>query len=278
MTPQHLFVFDIETIPDTDLAPALTGCDSADILERREAMRQYHLKATDGKNDFLRQPFHKVVAISFAEAQIVRAGAHEAYTLVDIRSGGTETSSEKELVLGFFKYLEKKNARLVSFNGRTFDLPVLKYRALHYGIPTPWLYNTADKWNNYGSRYSFDWHCDLIEAFSDFGASARVKLHEVAVAVGLPGKFGVDGGDVAGMFDAGKIKEIRAYCETDVLNTFLLYLRLQQHRGTLATPDYNDAVTSAISYCESMDAGAQPQFGEFLDAWRSSSNGTMGIL
>lgn len=278
MQPQHLFVFDIETIPDTDLAPALTGCDSADIQERREALRQYHLQITDGKNDFLRQPFHKVVAISFAEAQIIRAGGNEAYSLTDIRSGGTETAAEKELVLGFFKYLEKKNARLVSFNGRTFDLPVLKYRAMHYGIATPWIYAAADKWNNYGSRYSLDWHCDLIEAFSDFGASARVKLHEVAVAVGLPGKFGVDGGDVASMYDAGKVREIRAYCETDVLNTYLLYLRMQQHRGILATSDYNEAITEAISYCENADAAQNPQFAEFLAVWRSSSNGTMGIL
>jgi predicted PolB exonuclease-like 3'-5' exonuclease len=90
MTVQkHAFVFDIETIPDTDAAPGLTGCDSADISERREALRQYHLQATEGRNDFLRQPFHKVVAISFAEAEIHRIDNNESYLLTDVRSGGT---------------------------------------------------------------------------------------------------------------------------------------------------------------------------------------------
>ncbi|MFN9789517.1 MAG: 3'-5' exonuclease [Holosporales bacterium] len=274
MTVQkHAFVFDIETIPDTDAAPGLTGCDSADISERREALRQYHLQATEGRNDFLRQPFHKVVAISFAEAEIHRIDNNESYLLTDVRSGGTVDSSEEELLRGLFRHLEKRRPRLVSFNGRTFDVPVLKYRAMKYGIAAAWLYHSGDKWNNYGSRYSFDWHCDLLEAFSDFGAAARIKMHEVAVAFGLPGKFGVDGGDVAAMVDAGQLGAVRDYCETDVLNTWLLYLRLQQHRGVLGMDDYKAALADVVSLCG--NETAKPHFGSFLVAWQEASNGKL---
>ncbi|MBT4464374.1 MAG: 3'-5' exonuclease, partial [Rhodospirillaceae bacterium] len=85
------------------------------------------------------------------------------------------------------------------------------------------------------------------------------------------GKFGVDGSKVAEMFDAGKIPEIRDYCETDVLNTYLVYLRLMQHRGTLGTESYNRAVADIISLIEA-EGENRPHLAEFMDAWGQASN------
>lgn len=262
MQHQSLFVFDIETIPDTSVVSNLVGDQGTDDVEvLRKALEDYHLDITDGKNAFLRQPFHKVVAISFLEAKIHHDGKQESYELVTLRTGGKEDSSEEELVKGFFQHLAKIQPRLVSFNGRTFDLPVMKYRAMKYGIAVPFLYHAGDKWNNYTQRYSLDWHCDLLEGLSDFGASARVRLNEVCALLGLPGKIGVDGGDVQGLYDQGKIKEIRDYCETDVLNTYLVYLRFMQHRGTLATRDYEQAYEDVLRW---LDKENQPHLQEFV--------------
>ena len=72
MQHQSLFVFDIETIPDTDTAKILLDDQKSNEQELRQGLTDYHLKLTDGRNSFLRQPFHKVVAISFLEADIVR--------------------------------------------------------------------------------------------------------------------------------------------------------------------------------------------------------------
>ncbi len=270
MLHQNLFVFDIETVPDTDAAPNLTGIESADIGERRAAIEAYHLDITDGKNAFPRQPFHKVVAISFLEAEIERDGGREGYILRDLRSGGEADYDEARLLQGFFTYLERQKPRLVSFNGRTFDLPVLKYRAMVHGISAPWLHKSGDKWNSYGYRYATDWHCDLLDVLSDFGASARVKLNEVCAAFGFAGKFGVDGSMVAQMVDDGKIEDVRNYCETDVLNTYLVYLRWQLHTGTLNKAGYNACVADLISFIDA-EKEKRPYLADFMEAWGEAS-------
>ena len=271
MQHQNLFVFDIETVPDTDAAFNLTGETSPDTDLRRKAIEDYHLDITDGKYSFPRQPFHKVVAISFLEAEIERDSGQEGYVLKDLRSGGEAGFDEKQLLQGFFTYVERIRPRLVSFNGRSFDLPVLKYRAMVHGISAPWLHKSGDKWNSYSYRFATDWHCDLLEVLSDFGASARVKLNEVCAAFGIAGKFGVDGSKVAEMMDAGQIDEIRHYCETDVLNTYLVYLRYQLHTGTLSKTSYNAAVADVISFIDA-EKENRPYLNDFMNAWGEASD------
>jgi len=276
MPHQNLFVFDIETVPDTDAVPNLTGVDDNDVEARRAELERYHLDITDGRNGFPRQPFHKVVAISFLEAEIERDGLQETYLMKELRSGGEVGSGEKELIQGFFKYVERLRPRLVSFNGRGFDLSVLKYRAMVHGVSARFLYSDGDKWNSYTSRYSDDWHCDLMEVLSDYGASARVKLNEVCSVLGFPGKFGVDGSRVAEMVDNGQIAEIRDYCETDVLNTYLVYLRHMHHRGKLSTDSYNRTIADVVSLIES-EGETRPHLQDFMDAWGVASRNTFTL-
>ena len=266
MLHQSLFVFDIETIPDTDAVPGLTGMNDTDISARREALSQYHLDATGGKNDFPRQPFHRVVAISYLTAEIEHDGNNENYYLKELRSGRAE-AHEKELVHGFFQWIDKTRPRLVSYNGRGFDLPVLRHRAMKYGIQAKTFHDTSNKWENYTTRYAQDWHCDLQESLTDFGAASRaLKLNEICAVLGLPGKFGVDGADVQPMFDAGRINEIRDYCETDVLNTYLVYLRYQLTRGIITLESHNRAVGDVVSFIGS-EQKTRSHLGNFMQAW-----------
>ncbi len=276
MQHQNLFVFDIETVPDTDAVPNLTGFDDPDIVARRAELERYHLEITGGKNAFPRQPFHKVVAISFLEADLEHDGGGEVYLLKELRTGGEAGFTEKQLLQGFFTYFERHKPRLVSYNGRGFDLPVLKYRAMKHGISAPWLYQAGDKWNSYNSRYSADWHCDLLEVLSEYGGSAKVKLNEVCSVMGFPGKFGVDGSQVSTLYDDGKIQEIRDYCETDVLNTYLVYLRLMHHKGTISTEAYNRGIADIVALIET-EGEARPHLREFMEAWGASSGNTFTL-
>jgi hypothetical protein len=267
MQHQNLFVFDIETIPDLNAAKNLLDLPDGSRDELRQGLVKYHLDITDQKNSFLRQPFHQVVSISFLEAEIVRDfSGHEFYRLIDIRSGGDLKSSEADLIRGFFTHLKKNFSRLVSFNGKGFDLPVLKYAAMKYEIDASWLYKKGDKWNNYSQRYSLDWHCDLADAFSDFGASAKVKMNELCAAFNLPGKIGVDGSQVTQMFDDGKLQEIRDYCETDVINTYLLYLVYQHHNGSIGKESLVKCRENLREFLEEK-ADEKKNFREFLGAW-----------
>lgn len=261
----NIFVFDIETVPDTEGAKRLLGLEGGTEEELTEKLRQYHLDITDGKNDFTRQLFHKVVAISFLVAEIHKnQDGTEQYKIKEIRSGGTEASFEDELVKGFFQYLGKLHARIVSFNGRTFDLPVLRYRAMLNGIQVPWLYNSGDKWNSYMNRYSLDWHCDLIDGLSDYGASARIKMSEICALLSIPCKMDMDGSQVTEYFRENRIEEIRNYCELDVLNTYLLFLHYQHHRGALSNDNFSNAQLDLQTH---LQKESRSHFSSFLDEW-----------
>ncbi len=265
---QSLFVFDIETVPDTQVLPSLTGEHPKDEAQGRDMLEQYHLDITNGNNGFPRQPFHKVVAISFLEAEIERDGGNERYHLQELRTGGRVEATEEELLKGLFQHLSRTKPRFVSYNGRTFDLPVLQFRAMKYGITAPWLHQSGDKWNSYNSRYSADWHCDLLDVLTNYGAATRgLKLNEMCSILGLPGKLGIDGSKVATMYDDGLLKEIRDYCETDVLNTYLVYLHWQHHTGVLNSADFKRAMEDAAHYCAN-DIENRPHLGEFLEAWQ----------
>ena len=90
--------------------------------------------------------------------------------------------------------------------------------------------------------------------------------------MGFPGKFGVDGSKVTEMYDAGKLNEIRDYCETDVLNTYLVYLRYQHHTGTLTTENYNIAIKAVLDFIE-MHQEQRVHFKEFKQAWDDACDG-----
>ncbi|WHQ46568.1 MAG: 3'-5' exonuclease [Candidatus Midichloria sp.] len=260
---KNLFVFDIETTPDLKAAANLLGAKE-DLIALRQALVDYHLEVTGGKNSFFRQPFHRVVTISFLEAEIGWDGNQEFYHLRKIRSGGTLASDEKEIVKGFFHYLSDIYPRLVSFNGRAFDLPVLKYRAMLHGIQARWLYQSGDKWNNYRSKYSLDWHCDLIDAFSDFGSSARIKMKEICAMLNFPGKLETEGSMVEVMYNEGKLQEIRDYCELDVINTYLLYIRHAYHIAKVSKESYNKMIDDLISFLQNEK---KQHFTIFLNEW-----------
>lgn len=261
---RNLFVFDIETTPDLKAAANLLGFNE-DLVALRQKLVEYHLDITAGKNSFFRQPFHKVVAISFLEAEIEQIGNQEFYKLKKIRSGGNIDSDEREIVRGFFHYLSGIHPRLVSFNGKTFDLPVLKYRAMLHGIQAKWLHQSGDKWNNYNSKYSLDWHCDLIDALSDFGSSARIKMNEVCAMLNFPGKLETDGSMVETMYNEGKLQEIRDYCELDVINTYLLYIRYVHHIAKISKESYNKMIDDLLIFLENEQ---KQNFKMFLDEWK----------
>jgi predicted PolB exonuclease-like 3'-5' exonuclease len=270
-----LFAFDIETIPDTNAACNLLSLNPNDysVQDLRQKLTDYHLEITKGTNDFPRQTFHQVVCVSFVIADIINDGGSETYQLKEIRTGGSESSTEEEMVRGFFAHLGKQKARLVSFNGKTFDFPVLKYRALKYGIPVSWFYQDGDKWNNYGSKYSLDWHCDLIDALSDFGSSARIKLKEVCSILNIPCKYDIDGGSVAQLYDQGEITHIRNYCEIDALVTYIVYLRYAMLTGKTTKNGYNSAIEQIIAYISPNDT--QPNYRanlhQFYTLWQAQT-------
>jgi predicted PolB exonuclease-like 3'-5' exonuclease len=121
------------------------------------------------------------------------------------------------------------------------------------------------KWNNYLSRYHTR-HTDLMEFLAMFQGKNNAALDDIAKLCGFPGKLGMDGGKVWDTYREGNIQSIRDYCETDVANTYLVYLKFQLIRGHLNQNEYE----SEINLVKNTIQGYQKDhWDEFLSAWKS---------
>ena len=247
-------IFDIETIPDVVAGRKLRDL-SANLPDTEVANAMYALRRQDTGSDFLQLHLHKIVAISVVVATLEQ---------VKVWSLGDIDSAEPELIERFFAGIERYKPTLVSWNGTGFDLPVLHYRSLLHGIEakTYWdtgKFNSDFKWNNYLNRYHTR-HTDVMDILG--GYRGGVQLTEVAQMLGFPGKMGLSGAKVWDDFCAGKIGAIRDYCETDVLNTYLIYLRLNLIRGELTTANYQQQQQNLIKMLDQSDKQHLQQFAK----------------
>lgn len=255
----NVLVFDIETVPDVDSGRRLHELD--DLDDKQVADIMFHLRRQEtGGSEFLRLHLHRIVAISLVYRN--RDG-------VKVWSLGSEDSDEKELVQRFFDGIDKFTPTLVSWNGGGFDLPVLNYRALLHGVSAPRYWESGEndqsfRWNNYLSRFHYR-HTDLMDVIAGFQPRANAPLDEIATMLGFPGKMGMDGSKVWGAFRDGEIKAIRDYCETDVLNTYLVYLRFELMRGNLTEDEYQNECQLLRDMLSSMDG---EHIREFAAAWQ----------
>ncbi|MGY0398616.1 MAG: 3'-5' exonuclease [Ostreibacterium sp.] len=258
---QDICVFDIETIPDTAAITQLKGVDTANLGEAEQFdLAKLHRRAEVG-NDFMRHHLHKIVAIS---ACVYIGGKHKVASLGEVED------SEKILIEKFFNLIEHYRPILVSWNGNGFDLPVLHYRSLFYGISAPAYWDVGHfdhnhKWSNYLSRFQWQ-HIDIMDVISGYQARAVASLNDVAKLCGFPGKLATDGAAVLALYQANNIKAIRDYCETDVLNTYLVYLRFELMRGLLTANQYEERLASVKLYLQKQN---KSHFEEFLSVWAS---------
>lgn len=260
MTPT--LVFDLETIPDAHGLRSLNpGWDpelsDTQVIERALAER----RETHG-TDFLPLHLHKVAVVGcvFRDSSGFR-----------VKTLGQATDPEAALLAGFFKTIDRYTPRLVSWNGSGFDLPVLHYRSLIHGVPAPRYWDTGDddrefKFNNYISRYHTR-HIDLMDLLAKYNGRANAPLDDLAKLCGFPGKLGMDGSQVWQAWQQGRADEVRAYCETDVVNTWLVYCRFRLLKGELDAVSYQAEIDLVRS---SLEQNPAPHWKDYLAAWHAS--------
>lgn len=250
-------VFDIETVPDIKGLRILHGMDaSVSDWEVAEMAFQQRRQATG--SDFLPHHLQQVVAISC----VLREGdSFKVWSLAG--------EDEGSLIQRFFDGIDKYTPQLVSWNGGSFDLPVLHYRGLIHGVQCARYWDMGEddrefKWNNYISRYHMR-HLDLMDLLAMYTGRANAPLDDLAKLMGFPGKLGMDGSLVWEAYQQGRLPEIRNYCETDVANTWLVYLRFQLMRGVLSRDAYSKECELVRGELGKLN---QPHWQEFLSAWR----------
>ncbi|MCG6885952.1 MAG: 3'-5' exonuclease [Proteobacteria bacterium] len=254
----NIFVFDIETVPDVDGGRRIYNLDG--LSDKEVANIMFHKRRQETGNEFLRLHLHRIVAIS------VVLRSHDRLAVWSL---GDIDTDEKEIIERFFSGIEKYVPTIVSWNGKGFDLPVLHYRSLLHGIQAPRYWETGDSdqsfhWNNYLSRYHRR-HTDLMDVIAGYEMSAAAPLDEVATLLGFPGKMGMSGAEVWDNYLAGNLAGIRDYCETDVLNTYLVYLRFELISGNLNHAEY---VQECQRVRETLAAENKPHLTEFLSHWQ----------
>lgn len=157
-----------------------------------------------------------------------------------------EGKTEEEMLVDFVRFFEGKRPDIVSWNGRSFDMPVIAARCFKYGIPFSHYYEER----NLHYRYTTDGHFDLMDFLSDFGASRPTRLDAAARLIGLPGKMGVEGKDIGPLVHRGKLAEVQTYCLSDVIQIAALFLRTQLARGVLALNEYRAAMKALFEQAD----------------------------
>ena len=250
-----ILVFDIETIPDIESGRKLY--DLHGLSDEDTAQAMFALRRAKVGHDFLPLHLQKIVAISLVMI---------SSTTLKVWSLGDEQSDEKDLIQRFFTGIEKHTPTLVSWNGSGFDLPVLHYRALLHKISAPTYWEIGDqqqafRWTNYLNRFHYR-HLDLMDVIAGYQNKAFAPLDEIATLLGYPGKMGMSGSKVWDEYVAGHLKGIRDYCETDVLNTYCVFLRFELMRGVLSEQECEQSLDKLRSYL--MQEQDKPHLKEFL--------------
>ena len=248
-----VLVFDIETIPDVAGLRRLEDFPESmsDVELAATAMAD---RANKTGSEFLPLYLQRIIAISCVIRRTTKEGAPQ----ITVGTLGAAQDDERVLIQAFFDLIEKYTPQLVSWNGSGFDLPVLHYRALVNQIQAHRYWEMGEsqdsdsrefKWNNYISRYHMR-HIDLMDLLAKFNGRANAPLDGLAKLCGFPGKMGMDGSQVWPAYQEGKIDDIRRYCETDVVNTYLMYCRFQLLRGGFSLAEYQEEMHFVKAYLE----------------------------
>jgi 3'-5' exonuclease len=253
----NTLVFDIETVPDVDFGRRYFELDG--LADEEVAQAMFALRRERTGSEFLPLHQQRVVAISCAMR------SRDGFRLWSL---GDADAGEAEIVARFFDGIERFSPELVSWNGSGFDLPVLHYRALRHGVAAPRYWEVGDaerdfRYNNYLGR--FHWrHIDLMDVLAGYQFRGAARLDEIAVLLGLPGKLGLSGDRVWDAWREGRLAAIRDYCETDVLNTWLVFLRFEQFRGRRSAGEVEAEEQLVI---ETLQEDGRAHLAEFLAAW-----------
>ncbi len=224
--------FDLETVADEALVSAVDGEPGRSYGEALRRVLADRRARTGGRSDFLPLPYHRPVAACLLEA--VEDGG--VLRVVDVAAWTDRAGDEAEFLARTWDRFA--GAALVSFHGKGFDVPVLELRSLKHCVPIP-------GWFAARRGGVIVEHHDLKEILAAPGSAGAAPLDLYAKLVGLPGKQDVAGADVQALYAQGALQRIAAYCMTDVVQTYLLFLRHRLVDGALTPDGYAESVQAA---------------------------------
>ncbi len=253
--PETAFiVLDTESVPDGQLLARVKYPD--EVLTPEEAIRRAQAEARElspGGSDFLPVTYQIPVAVC-----VLRVAAD--FTLQALSCLDAPEYRPEEIVRKFWVGTSRYKAKLVTFNGRGFDLPLMELAAFRYG------YSAREHFYNSRNRYNGN-HIDLFDWLSNYGAYRLTGgLNLLAKMLGKPGKMEMAGDQVYALWREGRTREINDYCMFDTLDTYFVFLRTRVLLGEIALDEEKRYVERARTWLN-MKAADLPALQQYLNNW-----------
>jgi predicted PolB exonuclease-like 3'-5' exonuclease len=264
--PVRYLVFDVESVADPELVKAMRypGVEISPAL----AVRQYRDELlAKYESDFIPYTFQLPVSVVVAKLD-------EDFHLLDLVALDEPLFRPHVIAAHFWKGWEAyKRPTLVSFNGRTFDIPLLELAAFRFGIPLPnWFLPKGRQYEQPRNRYNSEAHLDLHDVLTNYGASRfNGGLNLAANLLGKPGKMDVQGHMVQDLYLEQRLAEINDYCRCDVLDTYFVFLRTAVLLGWLTLETEQQLIDETKLWLTAR-AEQSPAFQRYLAEWGDWEN------
>jgi predicted PolB exonuclease-like 3'-5' exonuclease len=254
--PPAFLVLDTESVPDGRLLSHVKY--PGEDLTPEEAVLRAQAEARERSatgSDFLPVSFQYPVAVC-----VIRVGAD--FRLQSIRSLDAPEFRPPEIVKKFWQGLAHfPRAKLVTFNGRGFDLPLLELAAFRYGCSGMAYFQSSR--NRYGGN-----HFDLLDWLTNYGACRLAGgLNLLSKILGKPGKMEVTGDQVYALHQAGKKQLINEYCMFDTLDTYFAFLRSRVLTGDISLEREQVLVRDEAKKWLMSRVDELPALQQYLDNW-----------
>ena len=291
--PNNVLAFDVEWVPDP-LAGRLLHDLPADATDREVMEAMWRHGGADEKNPqpYLKTVLCRVVSLAAVHRRLKPDGgvnlnlySRPRMASVDEEAvDGTvertrvvvdrDDATERSVVGHFLDWLGRVEPQLVGYNSVEADLKILLQRAIVLGVRADRFAARPDKpWQgrDYFARDN-EWNCDLKQVVGGFGKGTPA-LHEIAVQSGIPGKFGIDGSQVAHLWLDGRLDRIVAYNECDALTTYLVWLRVAHFGGHFTDEQYEAEQERLRELLRSeSQVPSRAHLGDYLREWERLSH------
>ncbi len=226
-----LFIFDVETVPDFEFVRRILNDQET---EEDDLLIKASEELARNSSGFLPPMYHRMV--SWVGLWVENTGK-------PVQKAGWNGEDEKEGLLKLFdSLLTYKDFGLIHHNGRGFDLPLLTYRSMKHNLQMP------TRLNHYDIRYRFSKvNIDLMDEFSNYGASSYPKLKHLGHLIDVPFKQTAEGNQVLAMFREEKLDEIEHYCYEDVMATYVVWLRMKYTTGEINEKAFSNLNERALN-------------------------------
>lgn len=261
MATVRYLIFDTESVADGELVSKLRY--PGEKLKPKDAVDRYRAELmAKHDSDFIPYTFQLPTAVAVAKVS-------SDFHLIDVVALDEPKYRPHVLTEHFWRGWEKYGRpTLVSFNGRTFDVPLLELAAFRFGLAIPtWFAMNAKSFEQPRNRFNLDAHIDLQELLTNFGSTRFTGgLNLASNLLGKPGKMDVQGDMVQDMFNAGRLQEINDYCRCDVLDTYFVFLRSRVVLGQLSLDEEQGIVAETKTWLtkRAKDSAA---FQAYLKRW-----------